>query len=99
MKTLILTLLFSFSTSSAFAAVEFRSGRWNLGLGNPAVLETVALTADGSGSRVILNFAEDRQIILSGEHAAVGLALVNYQGQCIKVMPKSNGVSFILKCE
>ncbi len=98
MKALLLSLLVC---SSALADVEFSGPDWNYGQAINVTLQTLGLASDSTGpSKVALNFEGGRQIVLSGAHIPMGLALTSFQGKCLRVIPglKRESVNIILTC-
>jgi len=99
---LFLILALALSATQASAAVKFEGRGWAYGSAEPLVVEKVGIAASSSETiRVVLNFSEGRQVILTDKHVALGLSLTSFQGKCIKVMPgqRFESVNFILSCE
>lgn len=101
MKWLVLAI-FGLASMSSYAAVEFTGSDWRYGQVESEIIQVVGISSNDAGeTRVTLNLANERQVKLSGPHAAIGLALLGYQGKCIKIIPgkQLSSVSFILQCE
>lgn len=95
------------ASSQAFAEVEFSTEMRNAYVEGrqsslQIVVSTFGIKTDENGLvRVVLNTKDKGQLILSGAHANIGLALIPFQDKCIKVLPgaRFQSVSFITACE
>lgn len=104
MKSLTLfALIFSALYSPhASAAVKFEGGDWVYGSATKVVIAKIGIASSETETiRVVLNFSDKRQLILTENHVALGLSLTSFQGKCIKVLPgyRFESVSFVLSCE
>lgn len=99
---LLLFALFLGSMPVARAAVRFEGEGWGYQHTEALTVKDIGLGSDEAGiERVVINFENYRQVILTGEHIALGLSLTPYAGKCIKVIPgkKFLSVDFLLNCQ
>jgi len=96
MKYLLLFAL-SLLPLAVNAGIEYRS--WN-SESKYKVLETVGIHTYSDGLiRAVLNFQDGSQLLLTGNNAHVGLALINREDQCLTIMRDKNAVSIIPNCK